>query len=1016
MTTRIQKYLIRLMAVAIAAFLLSGFSVTTHAQDVLSETVWSIEAAAVDDASAWFRNDNNTRGIAYNKATGNLLIFSRSGGLKPVILDAATGDSLGALDVTGISGGTFPASLIDVSPDGRIFAANLTTNAETSPLRVYSWANETAAPKLIYSGDVNGLAVRYGDSFRADFTDGASTLYVGGSGNPNLAKLTYNATEDTVSAVQVFNFGPVNNLVLRAVRGMAPIAGQDSIWVNEFDYELRKMSTITGGLGALVPATVFPTKESLWVDYAAVGDTRLAAVFPANLVAAGQSASIIDLNTGAEVAYTAAGPNNNGNGAGGPILDVENKRMYLLATNNKIAAYDISAYLPGDEETVTVTFRVNTATVPDTLRGSDNVFMRGAFRPGATGDWQEGSYYGQEISWGTTLPMTSAGGDYWVRELVMAKGDQIQWKYFPQFATGANTNSPDDGWESDPTRTFTVPMDADGPIVLDLAYWNRGIPFVAEQDSLTMFFRVNVGNDVALGRLDPANPAHRVGVRGVPEVFGNPADWSATAFYLDAEPVRAGSANYFYSGALRLPKADLPAITGQFPYKFVVEGTSVQWDDNPGFPDGNRFAPLSAADSTLRWVFFQNNAPPLGEIVSASLQFAVNVGVLEELGYFNRGLGDDVTIPGGFNGWDTGTAASYNSALDVWTAAFDVTESVGSNVAYKYYVRWDESRFDSDSPNYIPRLDAGNGWEEPGLTGGSDRIYTFTNETVQQVDDFGSGVAYFNGIPPQGVIGETISGETVLTTRFVVDMTAALTHDDPFDPDNDELYVIFETPFFGLSQGLTVGDNLAILEEGNEEEAARVRMSPLGQNNLWELELDILLPTENHMGFVIAYVKPDGDIISNGGGFGPGRRYYRYIEPLDISDPDDILWPDSDELDLIVWRPGEDLDFPVPPSYGLTSNIGENIREVVDTFRLYQNYPNPFNPTTNISYTVPQSSDVRIDVFNVLGQRVATLVNGRVNAGTHTVQFDARSFASGMYLYRIQAGDFVSTRQMMLIK
>jgi hypothetical protein len=1011
MTTWLRNNLIRLSGAALAVFLIGGLVASAQAQDVLSETIWSIEAAAGDDASAWFRNDNNTRGIAYNKATGNLLIFSRSGGLKPVILDGSTGDSLGVLSVEGISGGTFPASLIDVSPDGRIFASNLTLNATTGDFRLYSWADESAAPKLIYSGDVNGTAFRFGDSFRADFTDGASDLYAGGGGNPNLAKFTYDAVADTITAVEVFNFGEANNLEQRAVRGMAPIAGQDSIWVNEFAYELRKMSTVTGQLGTRVPESVFPTKEALWVDYTEVGDTRLAAVFPASLVAAGQSASIIDLNTGAEIAYTAAGANGNGNGAGGPLFDVENARMYVLATNNQIAAYDISAYLPAEEETVTVTFRVNTATVPDTLRGSDNVFMRGAFRPGATGDWQEGDYFGQNISWGTTLPMTSAGGDYWERELVMAKGDQIQWKYFPQFASGSDTDSPDDGWEAGDPRTFTVPADAEGPIVLDLTYWNHVPPFVAEEDSLTMFFRVNVGNDVALGRFDPANEAHRVGVRGTPEVFGNPADWGSTALYLEAEPVRAGSANYFYSGTLRLPKNDLPDVTGNFIYKFVVEGTAVFWDNDP-----NREAPLSAADSTLRWVFFQNTAPPQGEIVSASLQFAVNVGVLEGLGYFNRGLGDDVTIPGGFNGWNTSTPASYNSALDVWTAAFDVTEVVGSNVAYKYYVRWDESRFDSDSPNYIPRLRANNGWEEPGITGGSDRLYTFTNETVQQVDDFGTGIAFFNSVPPQGVIRETISGNDVLTTRFVVDMSAALTHSDPFDPDNDELFVIFETPFFGLSQGLTVGDGLAILDEGNEDEAARVRMSPVGEGNLWELELDVQLPTENHMGFVIAYVKSDGQRVSNGGGFGPGRRYYRYITPLDVSDPEDILWPDTDELDLIVWRPGQDLDFPVPPSYAPETSIDEQLRETAREFRLLQNYPNPFNPSTNITYTVPVSSDVRLDVFNVLGQRVATLVNGRVNAGTHTVQFDARSLASGMYLYRIQAGDFVSTRQMMLVK
>jgi murein DD-endopeptidase MepM/ murein hydrolase activator NlpD len=87
-----------------------------------------------------------------------------------------------------------------------------------------------------------------------------------------------------------------------------------------------------------------------------------------------------------------------------------------------------------------------------------------------------------------------------------------------------------------------------------------------------------------------------------------------------------------------------------------------------------------------------------------------------------------------------------------------------------------------------------------------------------------------------------------------------------------------------------------------------------------------------------------------------------------------------------------------------------------EQIRLDQNYPNPFNPSTVISYNLPQASDVRLEVFNLLGQRVALLMNDRVQSGRHTVNFDAGHLSSGIYIYRLQAEGFSETRKMLLVK
>ncbi len=100
-----------------------------------------------------------------------------------------------------------------------------------------------------------------------------------------------------------------------------------------------------------------------------------------------------------------------------------------------------------------------------------------------------------------------------------------------------------------------------------------------------------------------------------------------------------------------------------------------------------------------------------------------------------------------------------------------------------------------------------------------------------------------------------------------------------------------------------------------------------------------------------------------------------------------------------------------------TSGVGVEIAPAIPTvYSLSQNYPNPFNPSTTIEFGLPSASNVTLKVYNMLGEEVASVVNQAMNAGYHTVTFDGSKFTSGMYIYRITAGNFVQVKKMMMLK
>lgn len=143
-------------------------------------------------------------------------------------------------------------------------------------------------------------------------------------------------------------------------------------------------------------------------------------------------------------------------------------------------------------------------------------------------------------------------------------------------------------------------------------------------------------------------------------------------------------------------------------------------------------------------------------------------------------------------------------------------------------------------------------------------------------------------------------------------------------------------------------------------------------------------------------------------------------QPLDITDYQ-ILEGCGDEDPKWVIEEGEAGEYSITVdlenetiTFGLPTSIHSS--DLPTDFQLNQNYPNPFNPSTTISYVLPQSAHVTLEVYNIAGQHISTLVDAQRGEGQHIVTFDGSQLSSGTYIYRLHVGEFVQVRKLTLIK
>jgi len=205
-------------------------------------------------------------------------------------------------------------------------------------------------------------------------------------------------------------------------------------------------------------------------------------------------------------------------------------------------------------------------------------------------------------------------------------------------------------------------------------------------------------------------------------------------------------------------------------------------------------------------------------------------------------------------------------------------------------------------------------------------------------------------------------------------------------------------------------DDVAIVEPGDPG-------SVYGDSDFWDYVIVEGFSGTEWIPLIDGYdARANGDWLDayDGGQNGTGSMFVSHtIDLLDFFNPGDTV--------LIRFRMFTD-QFVTSWGWAIDNvSIQEDLVSVEDNmlptiYSLNQNYPNPFNPSTIITYSVPKVSDVALKIYSVTGELVKVLVDGNFKPGNYEVKFNASQLASGVYFYRLTAGDFVQTKKMMLIK
>jgi len=325
-------------------------------------------------------------------------------------------------------------------------------------------------------------------------------------------------------------------------------------------------------------------------------------------------------------------------------------------------------------------------------------------------------------------------------------------------------------------------------------------------------------------------------------------------------------------------------------------------------------------------------------------------------------VGDTVAARGDFNSWgrhdlivDPGDPNYYISEVPDTSFQAEVGDTIIAG--YKFF--------------YTPNV-----WET-----GDNRMYVLTQA------DYDLGEATISRAFNDGSISTLTNQESVVTFNVDVNNAVSAINGQPFPVINSVVIAGGVAPLQWPGGGWPNGDiglTIPLVDQGG---------------GIWSV--DVTFPIYTPFSVVYKYGINYGDTLNNGGGndneAGVGDDHIITLFPA-------------------FWSGVVDNVFGTMGNHDFTTDIKDITSGLPTVYALNQNFPNPFNPSTNINFSIPVEEFVTMDVYNSIGQKIATLVNENKTAGTYQVDFDGANLSSGIYFYKITAGNFTETKKMILMK